>query len=64
MKYELDEGKFADGEYAEWFSAFNESLINEMFDKKCQSVMADMSVIEENLDSARSIKDIGVNFDY
>ena len=64
MKYELDSGKYGDGEYDEWFAGFNSSLINRLFLDKCKSVLPEITVHEENLAKARSIKDIGINFDY
>lgn len=63
MRYPLDKGKYADGLYGEWFDAFNEALIAELFAEKCKSVV-DITVNEENLKKARSIKEIGVNTDY
>lgn len=64
MKYELDEGKFAQSGYAEWFASFNSSLITKLFLDKCESFYSKISVNEENLAKARSIKSIGTNFDY
>ena len=64
MKYELDEGKYADGEYAEWFTSFNDALINEMFLEKCRSIASDITVNEENMAKAKSIKELGINYDY
>ena len=63
MRYPLDKGKYADGLYGEWFDAFNEALVAELFAEKCKSVV-DIAVNEENLKRARSIKEIGVNTDY
>ena len=63
-KYELDEGKYADGAYAEWFEGFSESLITKLFEAKCQSVYQSITVNEENLKKARSIRNIGTNTDY
>ncbi|MBQ4091154.1 MAG: hypothetical protein IJC64_02425 [Clostridia bacterium] len=64
MKYELDGGKYADAEYAEWFASFNESLKNKLFLDKCRKLYGDIAVNEEILKGARSIKEIGTNFDY
>ena len=64
MKYALDEGKYADGNYAEWFTAFNDSLIAELFAEKCQPIKANITVNEENLKAAESIKTVGTNTDY
>lgn len=64
MKYKLDDGRFADGEYAEWFNSFTSSLISEMFDGELQKVLPEISSNEENLAKARSIKNIGTNYDY
>ncbi len=64
MRYSLDEGKYSDGLYGEWFDAFNDALISELFAEKCKSVADNITVNEENLKGARSIKEIGVNTDY
>ena len=64
MKYELDDGRFADGEYAEWFDLFITSLVSEMLNTELDKVMPQLLVNEENLAKARSIVNIGTNFDY
>lgn len=64
MKYELDDGKFGDPEYAEWFAGFNESLKNKLFLDKCKTLYDDIFVNAENYEKARSIKEIGTNYDY
>lgn len=64
MKYELDSGKYSDGEYAEWFGGFTDSLITKLFLDKCEDIMPEITVNEENLAKARSIRKIGTNYDY
>ena len=64
MKYELDEGKFGEGEYAEWFANFNESLQNKLFLDRCGEIYQNITVNEENLKKARSIVQIGTNYNY
>ena len=64
MKYELDAKKYSSGEYAEWFGSFNGWLIDQLFLDKCKDILPDIVVNEENLAKARSIRQIGVNFDY
>ena len=64
MRYEPDEGKYADGLYAEWFESFSSALISELFEVKCQSAYANIRLDTENLERARSIKQIGTNTDY
>lgn len=64
MKYELDAEKYSDSDYAEWFSSFNSSLINKLFLDKCKDFYGDITVNSENLSKARSIKNMGKNFDY
>ena len=54
----------ADGEYAEWFDLFTSSLISEMLKQEMDKVMGDILVNEENLAKAKSITEIGTNFDY
>ena len=64
MRYGLDEGKYADGGYAEWFDSFNGQLINKLFLNECKKLAPDIVVNSENLGRAKSIKEIGINFDY
>ena len=64
MKYELDEGKFGDGEYAEWFEGFNTALQNKLFLDKCKSIFEKIDLNDENLEKARSITEIGTNYNY
>jgi len=64
MRYELDAGKYENSEYAEWFSEFNDSLIDKLFYDKCAKYFDKIELDEENIGKARSIKNVGVNFDY
>ena len=64
MKYDLDAGKYANGEYTEWFGSFNSALITKLFLDKCAGILPEITVNEENLAKARSIKQIGTNYDY
>ena len=64
MKYALDEGRFSDKEYAEWFASFNDSIITKLFLDKCKSFYDSINVNEENLAKARSITRVGTNYDY
>ncbi len=64
MKYELDDGKYADGEYAEWFTSFTQSLITKFFLDRCEDFYSEIELNENNLKKARSIRSLGTNFDY
>ncbi len=64
MRYELDEGAYAESSLKKWFQNFNSSLINKMFFDKCQGLFDDIEMNEENLENATSIRDIGRNTDY
>ena len=64
MKYELDKGKYADSDYAEWFDSFTDSLITKLFLDRCKDFYSEIEVDAENLKKARSIKNIGTNYDY
>ena len=64
MKYELDDGRFSDGEYAEWFNSFTSSIVSEMFNGEIDKVLPEISSDQDNLAKARSIKDIGINYNY
>ena len=63
-KYELDKEKYADSEYAEWFSSFDDSLITKLFLDKCEAFYGEILVNEENLKKALSIRSVGTNYDY
>ncbi len=64
MKYELDEGAYAESGSKKWFQSFNASLISKMFFEKCQGLFDSIEVNSENLERATSIRDIGANTDY
>ena len=64
MKYELDEGKFRDAAYAEWFASFNEAVMSMLFLDKCKSFYGDIVIDTESLGKARSIRYIGVNYNF
>lgn len=64
MKYALDSGRYNDGEYSAWFEDFNGNIISKLFGDKLDAMRAEITTYEENLDGARSIKNIGINFDY
>ena len=64
MKYQLDKGAYANSSSKKWFQNFNASLIDKMFFDKCQSLFDDIEVNSENIENAKSIRDIGTNTDY
>lgn len=64
MKYELDDKKYADKEYSEWFANFNQSLVTKLFLDRCSDFYSDIKTNEDNLKKAESIKYIGVNYNY
>lgn len=64
MKYQLDEAKYSDGKYAEWFTEFESSLIDMLFLNKVSTVLPDIKVNDDILAKARSIRNVGINFDY
>ena len=64
MKYELDAGKYENSGYAEWFLEFDASLINKLFADKCAKYYDGITINQENIDKATSIRNIGVNYDY
>lgn len=64
MKYKLDEGKYNDGAYAAWFEDFNSNIIAKLFNDKIKTMLPEIVEHSENLEGARSIINIGVNYDY
>ena len=64
MRYELDAGKYSDSRYSDWFVGFASELIDRLFLVECGKIIPDIKTVEENLGKARSIRKIGVNYDY
>ena len=64
MRYELDEGAYAESGNQKWFKSFNLSLINKLFSAKCEGLFDSIEIDYDNLREARSIKEIGTNTDY
>ena len=64
MKYEIEDGAYEDSENEIWFENFNSVLVTEVFSNKCASILSDITVNEENLKGAKSIAEIGINYDY
>lgn len=64
MKYELDDGKYADSNYTGWFESFTSSLVTKLFLGRCEKFYADIEINDKNLQKARSIKSLGTNYDY
>ncbi len=64
MRYELEEGKFSDGEYSQWFENLDEKIILDLFRGEIAEVLPNIKVNSENLATARSITRVGINYDY
>lgn len=64
MKYDMIEGAYGESDYSIWFENFNTALITNLFNTKCESMLSGVKLNEENLAKAKSIKDIGINYDY
>lgn len=64
MKYELEEGKYTEEGYESWFSSLDAHIINDLFNIRIADTLSKIEVNGENLAKARSIRDIGINFDY
>ena len=64
MKYQLDSGRYNDGEYADWFNDFTDNIISDLFVLRLKEMVSEITFNEENVSGATSIKDIGINFDY
>lgn len=64
MKYEMPDGAYGESDYSIWFENFNTALITNIFNAKCESLLSGVKLNEENFSKARSIKDIGINYDY
>lgn len=64
MKLELEDKAYEDSVYSELFESFAPELIEKMFFEKCSKELDNIKVDESALSKARSIKEIGVNFNY
>ncbi len=64
MKYELDDGAYADDIHKDWFESFNATLVEKMFLERCKSKADKVNVNDELHLSTRSISEIGTNFNY
>ena len=64
MKYGIEDGAFSDSANDIWFENFMPALVTELFRNKCDSILPNIQVNEENLKGAKSITEIGINYDY
>ena len=64
MKYPMVEDAYSKTEYTEWFSDFNSRVIAELFRKKCDSRLEEVTVDNEQFAALPSMKNIGINFYY
>lgn len=64
MRYELDAGKYDNSEYAEWFGEFDSSLTSKLFLEKCGKYVDKVELDAENIAKAKSIRNVGSNYDY
>lgn len=64
MKYKLEEGKYAEKGYESWFSALDGHIIGDLFNIRIAETLSKIKINEENLAKARSIVDLGINYDY
>lgn len=64
MRYELEDGVFSDGDKSVWFENMNASLMAHLFNIKCESIVDNIIIDEENLKNAKSIFDVAINYDY
>ncbi len=64
MKYELEDGKYSQSEYEDFFGSLSDEIINDLFTNKLSGVLATVNVNGQNLKKAKSITRIGTNYDY
>lgn len=64
MKYELNSGAFSNTDNDVWFESLNSELINKLFLERCQKICDEINIIDKNLSKAKSIKDMGINFNF
>ena len=64
MKYPMVEDAYSKTEYTEWFNDFNSRVIAELFRKKCDSRLEEITVDNDQFAALPSMKNIGTNFYY
>lgn len=64
MKYALDAGKYENTEYAQWFYEFDASLTSKLFHDKCGKYFDKIELEDDNIAKAKSIRNVGQNYDY
>ena len=64
MKYDLEVGKYTEEGYESWFASLDSHIINDLFNARIKETLARIKVNEENLAKARSIRELGINYDY
>ena len=64
MKYDLEVGKYTEEGYESWFASLDSHIINDLFNARIEETLARIKINEENLAKARSIADLGINYDY
>jgi hypothetical protein len=64
MKYDLKTGQYTVKGYEGWFAALDGHIIGDLFDIRIADTLAKIKINEANLANARSIADVGINYDY
>ena len=63
MKYELDDGAYAQSTNADWFSSFNSDVMQWLFEERCAQYLDDIKVNEVAL-AERDMRSVSPNYYY
>ena len=64
MKYEIEEGAYADEAHESSFSDFESTLIDRLFDRECAKYMADITLDTAVAEKAPAMLEVGINLLY
>lgn len=61
MKYAVESGAYSNEVNTQWFSGFNDALVEKLFLELCKNYYADIRIDEKVLAAAPIMKDVGAN---
>ena len=64
MKYEVEKNAYKDEDNKDWFEGFEEGMMEDMFMTLCKDYMDKVTVHEDVLASAPTMKQVGKNYYY
>ena len=64
MKYDLADAGYADEENSDWFSTFEDEVVNSILDAVCNEYLDQIVIDKKVLDQAKTMKTVGSNTEY